>query len=211
MNPKEINVLVVDDNAMMRIGITQTLTVEPGVHPVGAAADAIEALELYREFQPDVVTMDYQMPGADGAECTRQILAEYPDAKIILFSIFESEEDIWTAVQAGARGYITKRASEVEELLEAIHDVAEGREYFPARMAEKLASRKDKPELTPRELEVLKSLAEGRSNQEIMDALHISIPTVKMHIAHLREKLGAQDRTQAVVLAFKQGLLRIEE
>ncbi len=208
---QEIRVMVVDDNAMMRIGLTQTMTVEPGVTPVGAASNAEEALKMYREIRPDVVTMDYQMPGETGIECTRKILNEFPDAKIILFSVFESEEDIWSAVQAGVKGYLTKKASEVDELMEAINEVMQGREYFPAIILKKIESRRDKPELTAREIEVLQELAKGSSNQEILDSLNISLSTVKMHITHIREKLGAQDRTQAVVIACKQGLLRLED
>lgn len=207
---KEISVLIVDDNAMMRVGLSQTMTVEPGVVAAGTAANAVEALALYRKLRPDVVTMDYQMPGDSGVECTRQILAEFPDARVILFSVFEAEEDIWNAVQAGAKGYLTKKASEVDELMDAIREVAGGGTFFPARLAQKLERRKGKRELTARELDVLRELAEGFSNQEIVDSLDITMATVKMHILHIRDKLGAQDRTQAVVIAYKQGILRIQ-
>ncbi|MDZ8117554.1 response regulator transcription factor [Pontiella agarivorans] len=211
MSEPQISVLIVDDNAMMRIGLSQTMTVEPGVTPVGAASNGAEAFDMYLALRPDLVIMDYQMPYESGVDCSRRILKEDPEAKIIFFSVFESEEDIWNAVQAGVRGYLTKKASEVDELMEAIHEVARGGTYFPAGMLRKIERRKEKPELTPRERDVLKQLAEGRSNQEIVDALNISLPTVKMHIVHIREKLGAQDRTQAVVIACKQGLLRLEE
>ncbi len=207
----EIKVLVVDDNALLRLGLTETINIEPGLTPVGAAANSVEALTLYRKFRPDVVTMDYQMPGDSGLVCTQKIIAEFPDAKIILLSVFDSEEDIWKAVQAGVKGYLTKKAGEVEDVLEAIHEVAAGGTYFPAVIAQKLERRNDQESLTPREMDVLKLLADGCSNKEIVDALGISLPTVKLHIINLREKLGAADRTQAVVAAFKRGILHINE
>lgn len=206
-----IKVLVVDDNALLRLGLTETLSIEPGLEPVGSAANSEEALEQVRKLQPDVVTMDYQMPGEKGVECTAKILAEFPDTKVVLLSVFDSEEDIWKAVQAGVKGYLTKKAGEVEEVLEAIQEVAAGGTYFPAGIAQKLERRSEQDELTPREMEVLKLLAGGCSNKEIVDELGISLPTVKLHIANLREKLGASDRTQAVVFAFKRGILHLED
>ena len=209
MGTKPTTVLVVDDNALLRLGLTETLAIEPDLKPVGSAANSEEAIEAVRKFRPEVVTMDYQMPGENGVECTRRILAEFPDTKIVLISVFDSEEDIWNAVQAGVKGYLTKKAGEVEEVLEAIYEVAGGGSYFPAGIAQKLERRRAQQSLTPREMDVLKLLAEGYSNKEIMDALDISLPTVKLHIANLREKLDAADRTQAVVNAIKRGVIHI--
>ncbi|VGO22433.1 response regulator [Pontiella sulfatireligans] len=206
----EIRVLVVDDNALLRLGLTETITIEPGLEPVGAAANATEALELVRELRPDVVTMDYQMPGESGVECTRKIMEEFPDTKVVLLSVFDSEEDIWQAVQAGVKGYLTKKAGEVEDVLEAIHEIAAGGTYFPAGIAQKLERRSGQDSLTPREMEVLTLLAEGCSNKQIVDRLGISLATVKLHILNLREKLDAADRTQAVVHAFKRGIIHLD-
>ncbi|MDF7824815.1 response regulator transcription factor [Pontiellaceae bacterium B12227] len=203
-------VLVVDDNALLRLGLTETFKIEPGLEPVGQAANAVEALELVRKLKPDVVTMDYQMPGDNGVECTKNILAEFPETKIVLLSVFDSEEDIWKAVQAGVKGYLTKKAGEVEEVLEAVQEVAAGGTYFPASIAAKLEERSGKDDLTPREMEVLKLLAGGCSNKEIVEELGISLPTVKLHIINLREKLKAADRTQAVVHAFKRGIIHVD-
>lgn len=205
-----IKVLVVDDNALLRFGLIGAIDLETEIETVGSAANAEEALELYRRAQPDVVTMDYRMPGIDGVECTRKILAEFPDAKIILYSVFESEEEIWKAVQAGVRGYLTKTASAVEEVMEAITEVAGGGSFFPASIARKLEARKQQQELTARELEVLRMLGEGQSNKEIMDYFDLSLSTVKHHITNIREKLGAADRTQAVVIAYRRGILKVE-
>lgn len=201
--------MVVDDNAMLRFGLIGAVTYEDGLEIVGEAASAEEALERYRELQPDVVTMDYKMAGENGAECTRKIMIEFPTAKIILFSVFESEEDIWKSVQAGAKGYLTKNAGAVEDMMEAIHEVAAGNTYFPAIIARKLENRKQQEELTPRELEVLQLLGEGKSNKELVEHFDISLSTIKHHITNIREKLGAADRTQAVIIAYKRGILHI--
>ncbi|MDZ8118770.1 response regulator transcription factor [Pontiella agarivorans] len=206
-----ITVLVVDDNLLLRMGLMEIIAQEEGVEAVGMAANGAEAFTQVKALRPDVVTMDYQMPDEDGAACTRRILAAYPGTKVILLSVFDSEEDIWRAVQAGVSGYLTKKAGEVEGIVEAIHSVMQGGTYFPARIAQKLAQRKEQEELTPRELEVLEFLADGNSNKDMAEILGISLGTVKVHIQNLREKLGAVDRTDAVAIGFKRGLLRLEE
>ena len=207
---KDTTVMVVDDNAMLRFGLAGAISHEEGLELAGEAASADEAVELYRKLRPDVVTMDYKMPGENGAVCTRRILAEFPDAKVILFSVFESEEDIWKSVQAGVKGYLTKNAGAVEDVMEAIREVAGGGTYFPASIARKLETRLQQEELTPRELEVLQLLGEGKSNKEIVDHFDISLSTVKHHITNIREKLGAADRTQAVVIAYRRGIPQID-
>ncbi|MGJ8639689.1 MAG: response regulator [Opitutaceae bacterium] len=210
MNPQDVTVLIVDDSAMVRVGLKQTIDLEAGFTVVGTARNAIEALDIYQKHKPDIVVMDYRMPGQSGVDCTREILASDGAAKVVLFSAFESEEEVWRAVEAGVKGYLNKNASEGEELLEAIHEVARGRTFFPARIALKLAQRKAKPDLSERELQVLRELAKGSSNQEIVDALGVAMPTIKTHITNIRKKLGALDRTQAVVIAYKQGILHLE-
>ncbi|MEM1157633.1 MAG: response regulator transcription factor [Verrucomicrobiota bacterium] len=205
-----IRVMVVDDNAIMRLGLTETISMEPGMEMVGDASNAEDAIELVRELQPDVVTMDYQMPGASGVECTAQIMQEFPQTHVILLSVFDCEEDIFKAKEAGVKGYLTKKAGEVEEVIEAIQEVAHGGNYFPGSIAQKLEKRESQKSLTEREMAVLKLLAGGRSNKEIEDELSISLATVKFHIINLREKLDAADRTQAVVHAFKRGILHLD-
>ncbi|MEM6885856.1 MAG: response regulator transcription factor [Verrucomicrobiota bacterium] len=205
-----IRVMVVDDNAILRLGLTETISMEPGMELVGDASNAEDAIEMVRKLKPDVVTMDYQMPGASGVECTAQIMDEFPETHVILLSVFDSEEDIWKAKEAGVKGYLTKKAGEVEDVIEAIQEVANGGNYFPGSIAQKLEKREGQKSLTERELAVLKLLAAGRSNKEIVDDLNISLATVKFHIINLREKLDAADRTQAVVHAFKRGILHLD-
>jgi len=201
--------MVVDDNALLRFGLIGAIDLETGLESVGGAPNAEEALTLYAEQKPNIIIMDYRMPGMSGVECTEQILAESPQAKIILYSVYESEEEIWKAVQAGVKGYLTKTAGAVEDVMEAIHEVANGGTFFPASIQEKLEARKQQEELTPRELEVLQLLGEGQSNKEIADVMDISLSTVKIHVTNIRDKLGAADRTQAVVIAFKRGILSL--
>ena len=130
-------VLIVDDNAVLRMGLSlAVIEIEDGYTVVGEASNAEEALVLYKRHEPDVVTMDYQMPGADGVACTQKIMDYDPNAKVVLLTIKELEEDIWNAVQAGCKGYLTKRAGEIEDVLQAIKEVASGNTYFPAKITE---------------------------------------------------------------------------
>ncbi|MDZ8117707.1 response regulator transcription factor [Pontiella agarivorans] len=207
----KVRVLMTDDNAVMLMGLQQVISVDPELEPVGSAENGEEALERYRTLQPDVVTMDYDMPGWSGVETTAKIIREFPDARIILLSVFESEEDVWSAVQAGVKGYLTKKAGEIEDVLEAIHEVAAGGTFFPAAIARKIETRRNQPELSGAEMAVLRLLGRGLCNKEIVDELGISAAMVKFHIVNLREKLGAADRTQAVIIACQRGLIRLEE
>ena len=160
------------------------------------AANGAEALALYRRHQPDDVTMDFQLPGADGAECTARLRAGFPDARVVLLSVFEGEEDIWRAVQAGAHGCVPKSA-EIAEVLEAIRELAAGRGYFPAAIAARCA----RDTLTPREHQVL---------CEIVAALHLSEAAVKLHISNTLTKLGVADRTQAAIQAVRRGIVHLD-
>lgn len=203
--------MVVDDNDMMRRGLAETISVEPGMETVGTAANAEEALELYRQLKPDIVTMDYQMPGDNGIRCTRNLVELDPEVKIILLSVYDSEEDVWRAVQAGVKGYLSKKTGEVDVMIEAIQKVAAGKEFFPENIQQKLEKRSEQKELTPREKEVLILLSTGNSNKDICDKMDLSLPTVKFHIRHLCDKLNATDRTDAVVKAFRKGILHIDQ
>ncbi len=206
-----IRVLVVDDNDMMRRGLIETITIEPGMTAVGSASNAEDALALYKELKPDVVTMDYQMPGETGIECVKKIKAFDENAKVILFSVYDTEEDIWQAYNAGVKGYLTKKTGEVDVMIEAINCVYTGESYFPAAMFRKLENRRESPGLTPREMEVLQLLARGLSNKEICEELRLSMPTVKFHVLHLREKLFATDRTDTVIKALRKGIIRLDQ
>jgi len=206
---RKIRVLIVDDHAMMRLGLAEAITGERDMTLVGEAANGRQALELYRKLQPDVVTMDFQMPGGDGAESTAWLRTEFPEARVVLLSVFEGEEDIWRAVQAGAAGYVLKSA-EVEDVLEAIRQIMSGGTYFPATIAAKLAARETRDALTPRELQVLRHIVAGLSNKEIAAALHMSEATVKLHISNTLSKLHVADRTQAAIVAVQRGIIHLD-
>ncbi len=206
----DIGILVVDDNPMMRKGLKGSLEIEPGLKVVGEAANGEDALAFVRKHQPDVITMDYQMPGDNGVAVTEKLKREFPNSKIILLSVFDSEEDIWKAVQAGVKGYLTKKAGDIGELIAAIRAVYAGETFFPEAIARKLEARQKQPDLTEREMQVLELLAEGCSNKEMADELSLSEETIKLHLSTLRKKLGAVDRTQAVVFAYKKGILHLD-
>ena len=207
----DISVMVVDDNAILRMGLTNAIDSAEGFSIVGEAANAEKALRLYKDLLPDVVTMDYNLPDFDGVQCTEKIMAFNPGANIILLTINEAEEEVWQAVEAGCKGYLLKRAGQVEDVLHALSEVASGGTYFPENVAKKIQQRLNHEMLTPRELDVLRCLGEGSSNKEIMDTLQLSESTVKMHLSNIRKKLNAADRTQALIEAVKRGLIHIEE
>lgn len=206
---RKIRVLIVDDHAMMRLGLVEAIAGERDLTLVGEAANRTQCLEQYRKHQPDVVTMDFRLPGADGAESTANLRAEFPSARVVILSVFEGEEDIWRAVEAGAMGYVSKSA-EVEEVLEAIRSVFGGKTYFPAPIAAKLASRRMRDALTPREHQVLHHIVAGLSNKEIAGTLHMSEATVKLHISNTLAKLHVADRTQAAIVAVQRGIIHLD-
>lgn len=206
---KSISVLIVDDNALLRMGLRDLISDEADLNPVGEAASGTEAVELYRELRPDVVTMDYRMPDEDGLVASQKILAEFPDARVIFLSTYEKEEYIWNAWQSGVYGYLAK-SNAAENIIEAIREVAAGGSFFPAAIARKLEARRGKTNLTKREMEVLRLIVEGSSNKEIMVSLGLSASTVRVHVSNVLEKLGAMDRTQAAIMAIKKGVVTVE-
>ena len=206
---RNINVLIADDHAMMRLGLAEAIEGERDMTLIAEAANGQQAIELYRKCLPDVVTMDLQMPGPDGAETTARLRAEFPNAKVVVVSVFEGEEDIWRAVKAGASGYVLKSA-EVEEILEAIRTVVSGETYFPSIIAAKLAARNTRDTLSPRELQVLQQIVAGLSNKEIAVSLSMSEATVKLHISNTLSKLAVADRTQAAIVAVQRGIVHLD-
>ncbi len=206
---KKIRVLIVDDHAMMRLGLAEAVNGERDMQLAGEASNGSQAMEAYRTFQPDVVTMDFQMPGMNGAEATTRLRAEFPEARVVILSVFEGEEDIWRAVQAGAMGYVLKSA-EVEDILEAIRHVVAGDTYFPPAIAAKLADRKTRDTLTTRESQVLRHVVAGLSNKEIASTMRTSEATVKLHISNTLAKLGVADRTQAAIVAVQRGIVHLD-
>lgn len=205
-----IRILIVDDHSMVRLALAQAIERNNDLCLVGEAANGSDALSLYRDLRPDVVTMDFKLPDRDGDEVIAGIRAEFPDVKAVLLSIFEDAESIWRATQAGALGYVSK-AAEIDELVVAIRQVAGGTPYYSAGLAEKLAQRGEQEDLTPRELEVLCLLVGGRSNKEIVSEMRLSISTVKHHLESIFEKLKVCDRTQAVTVALQRGIVRLGE
>ena len=203
-------ILIVDDHAMVRFALSEAIQRHSDLILAGEAENGQAAVNLYRKLRPDVVTMDFKLPDRDGDEVVAEIRAEFPDARIVLLSIFENSESIWRATQAGVLGYVSKGAK-VAEVIKAIRHIAIGKPYFSDGLEEKLAARREQENLTPRELAVLQLVATGHSNKEIVSALNVSLSTVKLHLQNIFSKLGAQDRTQATAAAFQRGIVRLEE
>lgn len=206
MNP--IRVLIVEDHPVVRQGLTSLLSEAQDVLVVGSAADGVEAQEVFRRLQPDVTLMDLQMPRLGGVDAIVSIRAEFPAARFIVLTTFDGDEDIYKAMQAGARAYLLK-GMEVDDLLAAIRTVHSGRSTVPAPIAEKLAQRVAAQPLTSRELSVLERIVAGRANKEIASDLNISEATVKSHVNSLLGKLGVADRTHAAVVALQRGIVHL--
>lgn len=205
-----IRILIVDDHAMVRFALTEAIQRHSDLTLVGEAQNGRSAVALYRKLRPDVVTMDFKLPDQDGDQVVAEIRAEFPEARVVLLSIFENSESIWRATQAGVLGYVSK-AAKVAEVIQAIRSIAVGKTYFSSGLEEKLAARQRQESLTPRELAVLELVAAGHSNKEIAAALNLSLSTVKLHLQNIFSKLGAQDRTQATAAAFQRGIVRLKE
>ncbi len=201
-----IAVLIADDHPVARTGVTSLLSSYPNIKVVGAVENGARVLEVYPRLNPDVVVADVRMPELDGIAMTRALLASHPDARVLLFSHHDGDEQVYQAIRAGARGYLTKD-SEGEVLLEAIETLARGGRYVPAEMAGRLAHRAAQPSLSPREAEVLPLVAAGLTNREIGKRLATSERTAALHVSNLLGKLGAKTRAEAVTLAVKAGLI----
>jgi DNA-binding NarL/FixJ family response regulator len=208
-SPKPIRILVVDDHFMVRMGLSASLNVEPDMDVVAEAANGETALTTYRQHHPNLVIMDVRLPGSSGAEATAAIVRDFPDARVLMLSTHSGEEEVFRALQAGARGYILKSAMR-DELLRAIREVFQGRRYLDPTVAPLLAARMSHRSLTGRELEVLRMVAKGLGNKEIAASLSIAEVTVKLHVSHVLEKLGAKDRTEAATLAVQRGIISLE-
>jgi len=206
---KAIRLLIAEDHQVVRQGFVALLRMVGGMEVVAEASSGSQAVELYRLHRPDVTLMDLRMPGMGGVETITRIREEAPDARVIVLTTFDGDEDIYRAIQAGARGYLLKGMS-IDELVEAIQTVHRGRSKIPAAIAERLAERLSGNALTERETEVLKTIALGKSNKEIANALFISEATVKTHINNLLSKLGATDRTQAARIALQRGIVHLD-
>jgi two-component system NarL family response regulator len=206
---KPHRILIVDDHLPVRMGLAALIGMQPDLRCVGDAENGADAIEKARQHRPDLVLMDLRMPVMGGVEATLGILQEMPGVRIIVLTTYDNDEDIYRALQAGARAYLLKGLRK-EDFLTAIRTVLAGERYIPPPVAARLAERMARPELTPRELETLRLIAKGWSNKEIAAHLSVSEDTVKTHLRALYTKLGVNDRTQAVTTALRQGLIQLE-
>jgi two-component system NarL family response regulator len=202
-------VLVVDDHSLLRTGVANIINMEPTLEVVAEAANGRDAIAAFTTFHPDVVLMDLRMPEMEGVEAVRRIREIDPQARVVVLTTYDADEDIARALQAGAKAYILKDIA-ADALVACIRDVLAGKTYLAPSAAAKLAERVTQVQLTPRELSALRLLANGDSNKEIASALEISERTVKTHLGHLFEKLGVTSRTEAVRVATRRGLVRFD-
>jgi two-component system NarL family response regulator len=206
--PSRIRVLVVDDHPVVRQGLIGMLEEASDIVIVGQGRNGHEAIAVFQQQQPDVTLMDLRMPEMEGVAAITVICNEFPNARIIVLTTYDTDEEIYRGLRAGAKGYLLKD-SEPEELLTAIRTVNRGQQYIPPNVAAKLVQRMTGPELSDRELEVLQLIGQGMSNQEISTALTISESTVKTHVNRILSKLDVKDRTQAAILALKRGIANL--
>lgn len=204
-----IKVLVVEDHNVVRQGIVAILNQQENITVIAEAKNGLEAIALYRDYQPDVTLMDLRMPEMEGLEAIRKIRETANQACIIILTTYDTDEDIYRGLQAGARGYLLKDTT-AEELATAVRQVHQGKRYIPIEVGIRLTERIQESDLTDRELEVLGELTEGKSNLEIAKALSISEGTVKFHVNNILSKFGVTDRTQAVITALRRGITRIQ-
>lgn len=204
-----IRVLIADDHPVIRTGLTLMLAYEPDMEVVATAENGHEAVAMFRLHHPDVTLLDLRMPEMDGVETITAIRNEFPNARIILLTTYDGDEGIYQGLRAGAKAYLLKDAP-CEEILETLRGVHAGQQRLSPAMGLKLIEHLNSPTLTERELEVLRLMAKGRSNQEIGATLFITEGTVKFHVNHILKKLAVSDRTQAVLVALKRGISTLD-
>jgi two-component system NarL family response regulator len=205
----EIHVMLVDDHPALRKGLAALVQSEPGMTVIFETGDGREAVEQFRNLRPDVVLMDLRLPGLSGVEAIMEIRKEFPDSRFIVVTTYETDEDIYRAIQAGAQSYLLKDSSG-EEILSTIRTVHAGGVHLSEKMALRLSERLKRENLTPRDMTLLELLIKGRSNKELAAALSLPETTVKFYLRELFTKLGVQDRTEAVVNALRHGIVHLE-
>jgi DNA-binding NarL/FixJ family response regulator len=205
---QKIRVFSVDDHPLLREGIAAIINNEPDMVLVAQAATGRDAIQQFREHRPDVTLMDLRLPDMSGIDTMSAIRSEFPDARIVVLTTFEGDVEIQRALAAGARGYILK-SMPPRELAEAVRHVHAGRKRIPTQIAEQLAEHVGDEVLTDRERQVLRCVADGNRNRDIGELLSISEETVKVHVKHIMEKLGASDRTEAVAIAVRRGIIHL--
>ena len=202
-----IRVLLADDHTIVRNGVSQILTEQPDIEVVAQAPDGATAVALYRRERPDVSLIDLRMPALDGVQVVEQIRLEHPDAVLVVLTTFDTDDDVERALMAGAKAYLLKDVSPAD-LVACVRTVHQGGTWVSPTVASKLVARMTRVQLTQREMSVLRLVAAGKPNREIGESLNISEGTVKIHLSHLFEKLGATSRTDAVAKAAERGLIR---
>jgi DNA-binding NarL/FixJ family response regulator len=206
---ESIRVLIVEDHNVVRQGLMALINLAEGIQVVGEAADGVEAIAQFRKLQPDVTLVDLRLPKLSGVEIIQRVRSESPQARFVVLTTYDGDEDIYRALKSGAKAYLLKGMTS-EELITTIREVAAGKSHIPAAIAERLAERMGTEDLTPREADVLEQIVQGKSNKEIATELDISEATVKTHINSLLSKLGVTDRTQAATAAIRRGLVPFE-
>jgi DNA-binding NarL/FixJ family response regulator len=204
-----IRVLIVEDHNVVRQGLVALINLAEGIQVVGEAGDGVEAIAQFRKLQPDVTLVDLRLPKLGGVDVIQRVRSETPQARFVVLTTYDGDEDIYRALKSGAKAYLLKGMTS-DELITTIREVAMGRSHIPAAIAERLAERMGTEDLTPREADVLEQIVHGKSNNENATELDISEATVKTHINSLLGKLGVTDRTQAATAAIRRGLVPFE-
>ncbi|MCK1992064.1 response regulator transcription factor [Peribacillus muralis] len=212
-----IKVLFVDDHEMVRIGVSAYLTAQADIEVIGEADNGLKAVELALELRPDIILMDLVMPEMDGIEATKRIIEKWPEAKIIIVTSFLDDEKVYPALEAGATSYMLK-TSKASEIARAVRSTFQGQSILEPEVTGKMMEKLRRPkvtqlhdQLTNREMEILLLMTQGKTNQEIADELYIALKTAKVHVSNILSKLEVQDRTQAVIYAFKHSLVHDEQ
>ena len=203
---KQIRILSVEDHPVFRQGLATIIETEPDMVLVGQAGNGVEAIAEFRRHRPDITLMDLRLPGTNGTDILLAIRGEFPNARVIMLSTSDSDGEIQRALRSGASGYVLKSMPQ-DKLLAVIRSVHAGKRHVPAEVAALLAEHLGEEDLTPRELQVLQLIRDGSKNKQIADQLSISENTVNFHIKNIVDKLGANDRTHAVTIAVRRGLL----
>lgn len=206
---KPIRVLVIEDHNVVRQGLIALLGVAENLQVVGEAADGVDAIDQFRKLQPDITLVDLRLPRMSGVEVIQRLRTESPQARFIVLTTYDGDEDIYRALKAGAKAYLLKGMTS-EELIATIRTVHAGKSHIPPAIAERLAERMGAEDLTQREFDVLEQIVSGKSNKEIATELDVSESTVKTHINSLLSKLGVTDRTQAATTALRRGIVPLE-
>jgi DNA-binding NarL/FixJ family response regulator len=205
---EKLRIMLVDDHYLVRVGLASIIALETDMMVCGEASNGEQAIALFRSQRPDVTLMDLRLPGMSGSEATVAIRAEFPEARVIVLSVYAGDEEIYTALQSGAMAYLVKSVQR-EELVLAIRKAVAGQRHIPPEVAARLAERLPRSQLSVRELDVLRLLVGGKRNREIASALDITEGTVKLHVSSILGKLGVADRTEAVTVALHRGIVQL--